>query len=45
MFAQQSEVRLNLLSRLDVLQEVIGVEQVATLILPEIVHLAEDTQV
>lgn len=39
-----SEVRLNVISRLDVIVDVIGIEKLSTSLLPAIVNLAEDRQ-
>lgn len=38
-------MRLNVISKLDTLQAVIGADKVASAIIPEIVTLAEDPQV
>lgn len=39
-----SEVRLNVISKLDVIVGVMGIEQLSTSLLPAIVTLAEDRQ-
>ena len=41
---QNADVRLNVISKLDVVQEVIGVDQVASVLVPEIVAMARDPQ-
>jgi hypothetical protein len=42
---QHADVRLNVIGKLDVLQQVIGVESVTSILVPEITALADDTQV
>ncbi len=42
---QHAEVRLNVIGKLDVVQQVVGVDAVVSVLVPEIVSLAEDGQV
>ena len=42
---QHADVRLNVIGKLDVLQNVIGVESVTSILVPEFVALADDAQV
>ena len=43
--AQNSDVRLNVIAKLDVVQDVVGVDQVTNVLVPEIVTMARDPHV